>query len=617
MSEVSKKTPSSTKVAAPFEQSTNNASSELQGMHYSYRLDGRNYLQWSQLVRTFLKGRGKIAHLTGPVPQTSDPAFAAWDIEDSMLIEDATTLTTMLARDRIVKFLAGLNPEYDQIRIQILGKKKLPSLNEVFSMIRSEEHQRIATLDESNIDRSAMISAKPVDPHTRPQNLPSASIKSKHTNDTCFKLHGKEAVLNRIGGFKNLQSRNQANLASHEPNEVPEKPTTMVPELGEFSEDEISKLRSFLKTIQSSSCSLAQTDSHALNENGQSISVSGDQDQQEISDSLTKQPSIPSVVKFRGSPYVFKRRSQPTLDSQHVPNSSPNSVFLSPLAFPKPPLAASALLAPSIKFESRTQSSRLKYFDLRILNRDAIDHKVTVESAGAALEYNVATKCALITPDEARTKEFGLKSYEEKSQWQNQICVEWNSARVDQSIRAFAESSTAMAFEEKWTLYLSTKNTVLKKYDCRSKDTFQEGYNENWNQIWPKVSREFDLSTKEFMEAVAQNLDSKLHSTTFVQNLNPQFLGLTARTQSFWSRSLPCSRKLPSKLNCYSTSQNVARFHLLRKQKAVPQPKYLAYSTQKSYAKTQFSKVEEYVLLKMTWTPIQGNLLGSMGQNYS
>ncbi|KAG8373611.1 hypothetical protein BUALT_Bualt11G0042300 [Buddleja alternifolia] len=429
MSEVSEKTPSSTKVAAPFEQSTNNASSELQGMHYSYRLDGQNYLQWSQLVRTFLKGRGKIAHLTGPVPQTSDPAFVAWDIEDSILMswlwnsmqpevsknymflptskdiwdtmkrtyskvqdasvifeiktkitstkqgslsvtdyynqmngywieldhyqdlkmvcsEDATTLTTMLERDRIVEFLAGLNPEYDQIRIQILGKKKLPSLNEVFSMIRSEEHRRIALLDESNIDKSVMISAKPVDPHTRPQNLPSASMsknsssrqkqnreglwctycrKSKHTNDTCFKLHGKEAVLNCIGGFKNLQSRNQANLASHEPYEVPEKPTSMVPKLGEFSEDEISKLRSFLKTIQSSSCSLAQTDSHVLNENGQSISVSGDQDQQEISDSLTKQPSIPSVVRFKGSPYVFKRRSQPILDSQHVPNSSPNS----------------------------------------------------------------------------------------------------------------------------------------------------------------------------------------------------------------------------------------------------------------------------------------------------
>lgn len=36
-----------------------------------------------------------------------------------------------------------------------------------------------------------------------------------------------------------------------------------------------------------------------------------------------------------------------------------------------------------------------------------------------------------------------------------------------QSIRSFAESSMAMAYEKKWPLYLSTKNTILKKYDGR------------------------------------------------------------------------------------------------------------------------------------------------------
>jgi len=36
-----------------------------------------------------------------------------------------------------------------------------------------------------------------------------------------------------------------------------------------------------------------------------------------------------------------------------------------------------------------------------------------------------------------------------------------------QSIRAFAESSMAMALTKKWPLYLSTKNTILKKYDGR------------------------------------------------------------------------------------------------------------------------------------------------------
>ncbi|CAN1853256.1 Isocitrate dehydrogenase [NADP], chloroplastic/mitochondrial [Linum perenne] len=52
----------------------------------------------------------------------------------------------------------------------------------------------------------------------------------------------------------------------------------------------------------------------------------------------------------------------------------------------------------------------IKYFDLGITNRDATDDKVTVESAEATLKYNVAVKCATITPDETRVKEFGLKA---------------------------------------------------------------------------------------------------------------------------------------------------------------------------------------------------------------
>ncbi|KAL2894574.1 Isocitrate dehydrogenase [NADP] chloroplastic/mitochondrial [Bienertia sinuspersici] len=51
---------------------------------------------------------------------------------------------------------------------------------------------------------------------------------------------------------------------------------------------------------------------------------------------------------------------------------------------------------------------------------------------------------------------------------------------VDSSIRAFAESSMSYAFAKKWPLYLSTKNTILKKYDGRFKDVFQEVYEEKW-----------------------------------------------------------------------------------------------------------------------------------------
>ena len=51
----------------------------------------------------------------------------------------------------------------------------------------------------------------------------------------------------------------------------------------------------------------------------------------------------------------------------------------------------------------------LKYFDLGIEHRDATDDKVTLDSAKATKQYGVAVKCATITPDEARVKEFSLK----------------------------------------------------------------------------------------------------------------------------------------------------------------------------------------------------------------
>jgi isocitrate dehydrogenase len=51
----------------------------------------------------------------------------------------------------------------------------------------------------------------------------------------------------------------------------------------------------------------------------------------------------------------------------------------------------------------------LHYYDLSIENRDATDDKVTVDSANAILKHGVGVKCATITPDEARVKEFNLK----------------------------------------------------------------------------------------------------------------------------------------------------------------------------------------------------------------
>jgi isocitrate dehydrogenase len=51
----------------------------------------------------------------------------------------------------------------------------------------------------------------------------------------------------------------------------------------------------------------------------------------------------------------------------------------------------------------------LKYFDLSVQNRDATDDQVTIDSAKAIQKYGVGVKCATITPDEARVKEFSLK----------------------------------------------------------------------------------------------------------------------------------------------------------------------------------------------------------------
>ncbi|XP_015879071.1 isocitrate dehydrogenase [NADP] [Ziziphus jujuba] len=204
----------------------------------------------------------------------------------------------------------------------------------------------------------------------------------------------------------------------------------------------------------------------------------------------------------------------------------------------------------------------IKYYDLGILNRDATDDRVTVESAEATLKYNVAVKCATITPDETRVKEFGLKSMWRSPNgtirnilngtvfrepilcrniprivpgWKKPICIGRHAFgdqyratdavikgpgklkmvfvpedggtpldldvynfkgpgialamyNVDESIRSFAESSMAIAFAKKWPLYLSTKNTILKKYDGRFKDIFQEVYEENWRQKFEEYS---------------------------------------------------------------------------------------------------------------------------------
>nr|KYP76966.1 hypothetical protein KK1_021228 [Cajanus cajan] len=131
---------------------------------------------------------------------------------------DAAAHAEAVERGRIFKFLHGLNHEYDPIRVQILGREKLPSLSKVFFMVRGEETRRAVMLDGgiSNTG-SAMTIGKGVhkganaggksfekDNHG---DYCSYCRRSRHTKETCFKLHGRNNVLERMGNNKGFAQR--------------------------------------------------------------------------------------------------------------------------------------------------------------------------------------------------------------------------------------------------------------------------------------------------------------------------------------------------------------------------------------------------------------------------
>ncbi len=190
---------------------------------------------------------------------------------------------------------------------------------------------------------------------------------------------------------------------------------------------------------------------------------------------------------------------------------------------------------------------KLEYFDLSIENRNATNDQVTVDAANATKKHGVAVKCATITPDEARVKEFNLKEMWRSPNgtirnilggvifrepiiarnvprlvpgWTQPIIIgrhafgdqyratdfkfpsagkltikfEGTDGKViekevfqapgagvamamynlDESIRDFARASMNYALARKYPLYLSTKNTILKQYDGRFKELFEE-----------------------------------------------------------------------------------------------------------------------------------------------
>lgn len=223
----------------------------------------------------------------------------------------------------------------------------------------------------------------------------------------------------------------------------------------------------------------------------------------------------------------------------------------------------------------------LKYYDLSVTNRDATDDKVTVDSANAIKKYGVGVKCATITPDEARVKEFNLKKMWKSPNgtirnilggtvfrepivipriprlvpgWEKPIVIgrhahgdqykatdlivpgpgklelvykpgdgsETKTLEVydykgpgvalamyntDESIRGFAHSSFKLAIAKKLNLYLSTKNTILKQYDGRFKDIFQEVYDSDYKAEFEKLNIWYEHRLIDDM--VAQMIKSK------------------------------------------------------------------------------------------------------------
>ena len=201
----------------------------------------------------------------------------------------------------------------------------------------------------------------------------------------------------------------------------------------------------------------------------------------------------------------------------------------------------------------------LHYYDLSVENRDRTDDQVTVDSANAIKKYGVGVKCATITPDEARVKEFHLKQMWKSPNgtirnilggvifrepiicsnvprlvpgWTQPIIIGRHAFgdqyratdftfpgkgtltvkfvgedgtviekevfkapgagvamamyNLDESIKEFARASFNYGLMRNYPVYLSTKNTILKAYDGRFKDIFQEIYDAEFKAEFEK-----------------------------------------------------------------------------------------------------------------------------------
>ena len=244
----------------------------------------------------------------------------------------------------------------------------------------------------------------------------------------------------------------------------------------------------------------------------------------------------------------------------------------------------------------------LEYYDLSIENRDKTDDQVTIDSAIAIKKHGVGVKCATITPDEARVKEFGLKKMWKSPNgtirnilggvifrepiiisniprlvpsWTKPIVIgrhahgdqykatdfvvpgpgkvtmtfqpadgskpmefqvaDFNGSGVamgmynfDDSIKDFARASLNYGLIRNYPVYLSTKNTILKAYDGRFKDIFQEIYEKEFKTEFESKGLTYEHRLIDDMVATAlkweggyvwacKNYDGDVQSDTVAQ----------------------------------------------------------------------------------------------------
>ncbi|MBB3947924.1 isocitrate dehydrogenase [Rhizobium skierniewicense] len=243
----------------------------------------------------------------------------------------------------------------------------------------------------------------------------------------------------------------------------------------------------------------------------------------------------------------------------------------------------------------------IEYYDLSVENRDATNDQVTVDAAHAIKKHGVGIKCATITPDEDRVKEFNLKQMWKSPNgtirnilggvifrepiicknvprlvpgWTKPIVVGRHAFgdqykatdfkfpgkgkltikfvgedgeviekdvfdapgagvamamyNLDESIREFARASMNYGLMRKWPVYLSTKNTILKAYDGRFKDLFEEIYQTEFKAKFDEIGITYEHRLIDDMVASAlkwsggyvwacKNYDGDVQSDTVAQ----------------------------------------------------------------------------------------------------